>query len=211
MSAHAKWLILVVALLLLAAYSRKPAPPLSSASIVAAETVKEGGSVPDEAPSTVSADDSMRRPATVEGVPAPFRAQAVAFSEAPVLIEEVSEPDAEGLVSRVTIQKTEFKYPMIRTFERRRGSASGEIVSRQVMVADHALVTRRTDLSDEAFSALVRAASGEVLKRMNDHGVFLVGFEAKAAGSLEEFLSKIALLAPRGSVTAEPDYLRFAR
>ncbi|NCY22748.1 hypothetical protein EBX31_12440 [bacterium] len=118
---------------------------------------------------------------------------------------EVAGPGA-GQVTRVRILETDFKYPYLRT-EEVVDPASGQVVSREEMVADHVLVTLK---EGEDPGALLAALGGtDIQMERVSPGVPLFRLHLGTA-TLEAVPAALDALDEKGSMVqmAEPDFIR---
>ena len=120
---------------------------------------------------------------------------------------EVAGP-AAGQVTRVRILETDFKYPHLRT-EEIIDEASGQVLGRDEMVADHVLVTLQEGEDPAALLANLNLTEATMEAVSPDPAVPLYRLQLPSA-SLEAVPSALAALdkTTGGVVSAEPDFVR---
>ena len=120
---------------------------------------------------------------------------------------EVAGPDP-GQVTRVRILETDFKYPHVRT-EEVIDQASGLVISREEMVADHVLVTLQEGEDPAALLARLDLPTASLEAVSPDPSVPLFRLHLPEA-SLSSVPSALASLDDKagGVVAAEPDFIR---
>ena len=123
------------------------------------------------------------------------------------LSAEVSGP-GPAQSTRVRILATDFKYPNIRT-EEIVDQATGKILTREEMVADHVLVTLRDGEDPSALLDTLNLAEASLETVSPDPAVPLYRLQLPSA-SLEAIPTVLAALdkAPGSVVSAEPDFIR---
>jgi len=120
---------------------------------------------------------------------------------------EVAGP-GPGQVTRVRILETDFKYPFLRTEEIIDG-ATGQVLGREEMVADHVLVTLQPGEDPAALLANLNLDEASMEAVSPDPAVPLYRLHLPSA-SLEAVPSVLAVLdkTTGGVVSAEPDFVR---
>ncbi|MFM8655510.1 MAG: S8 family serine peptidase, partial [Verrucomicrobiota bacterium] len=120
---------------------------------------------------------------------------------------EVAGP-GPGQVTRVRILETDFKYPYLRT-EEIIDEATGQVLGREEMVADHVLVTLQQGEDPAALLANLNLTEATMEAVSPDPAVPLFRLQLPSA-SLEAVPSALAALdkTPGGVVSAEPDFVR---
>lgn len=146
--------------------------------------------------------------AGIGGMPAMPRHPSDALLEVSQLANEKwSDPDAAGNRERVAIYRTEhFKYPWLRVVEKWSGK-SGEMDSRQMMVADHLMLSPRAGQSLDALEQML-GGSGLTVRGRHAGRYLLAAFERGVENPDELPRQLAALEAFAGELdSAEPDYL----
>jgi subtilisin family serine protease/methionine-rich copper-binding protein CopC len=126
-------------------------------------------------------------------------AEVVAQSEMPL--------DGSGAqVQRVRILRTEFKYPLVRIEETVTRTAGAEkVTDSKEMVADHLMVKRSPEVTEEAFIAAITDEGGTIRKKIRGaDGVYLVAFPGEDTEALPAALQKFSTVS---AAYAEPDYI----
>jgi len=136
------------------------------------------------------------------------------FENARVLAEVETPPDTQGVSTRIRVLETDFKYPYIRTVERRHAggdaAARGTGGSREVMVADHVLVQKSPQISQAAFLAAIESVGAKILRAVNSEGLYLIGFDGSEPRALDKMISELTRVGA-GGLEVEPDYIRTLR
>jgi subtilisin family serine protease len=138
----------------------------------------------------------------------PTAEELVRFPGAKVLDgTEVAGP-GPGQVTRVRILETDFKYPHLRT-EEIIDETTGQVLSREEMVADHVLVTLQQGEDPAALLANLNLTEATMEAVSPDPAVPLFRLQLPSA-SLEAVPSALAALdkTTGGVVSAEPDFIR---
>jgi subtilisin family serine protease len=128
------------------------------------------------------------------------------FPEAKVVGgSEVAGPGA-GQVTRVRILETDFKYPYLR-MEEVVDQASGQVISREEMVANHVLVTLKEGEDPGALLAALGGTDIQMERVTPDAPLFRLHL---GAATLEAVPSALDALDEKGSMVqmAEPDFVR---
>jgi subtilisin family serine protease len=128
----------------------------------------------------------------------------------PVLaLKEIGDPATPGLIRRIRIVKSNFKYPLWRVEEVVRQFPSGQpdtVISRNIMIADHAMI-RLTDVADmKKLQTLVASLGLTIRKNMKMPGCYLISIADESANALPRLL---AILNENKDLIryAEPDYI----
>jgi subtilisin family serine protease len=128
----------------------------------------------------------------------------------PVLAsQEIADPTTPGLIRRIRIVKSNFKYPLWRVEEVVRQAPSGQpdaILSRNIMIADHAMI-RLTDMADiTKLQTLVTSLGLTIRKNMKMPGCYLISIAEESTEALPRLL---AMLNENKDLIryAEPDYI----
>lgn len=118
---------------------------------------------------------------------------------------EVGGPGA-GQVTRVRILETDFKYPYLRT-EEVVDQASGQVISREEMVANHVLVTLQDGEDPGALIAALGGTDIQLERVSPDAPLYRLHL---GAATLEAVPTALDALDDKGSMVqmAEPDFLR---
>ena len=127
----------------------------------------------------------------------------------PVLSEERTPPDANGVFARLRLVEIPGKYPFLRIEDQFRPPRPGGApvrVSRVVTVADHILVRLRDGASEDALQALNERYGGTIRRRMHRPQHYIIAFDAFDLHTVE---ARIAAYARHSLVTAfaEPDFV----
>ena len=167
-----------------------PTPPLANTPLPATSSVT-GATIHATAPGTPSQKDDPT--ATM-----------------PVLaLKEIGDPATPGLIRRIRIVKSNFKYPLWRVEEVVRQAPSGQpdtVLSRNIMIADHAMI-RLTEASDmKKLQTLVASLGLTIRKNMKMPGCYLISIADESAEALPRLL---AMLNENKDLIryAEPDYI----
>jgi len=120
---------------------------------------------------------------------------------------ELAGPGA-GQVTRVRILETDFKYPYLRT-EEVVDQASGQVISREEMVANHVLVTLKEGEDPGALLAALGGMDIQLERVTPDAPLFRLHL---GAATLEAVPAALDALDEKGSMVqmAEPDFVRQA-
>ncbi len=128
----------------------------------------------------------------------------------PVLAsQEIADPARPGLIRRIRIVKSNFKYPLWRVDEVVRQFPSGQpdaVISRNIMIADHAMI-RLTDVADmKKLQTLIDSLGLTIRKNMKMPGCYLVSIADVSTDALPRLL---AMLNENKDLIryAEPDYI----
>jgi subtilisin family serine protease len=124
--------------------------------------------------------------------------------------KEVSDPAIPGLIRRIRIVKASFKYPLWRVDEVVRPGGAGQTdtcLSRNIMIADHAMVRLNTNATVEALKTLVDTLGLSIRNNMKRPGCYLVSISNESVDALPQLLT---LLNEHKDIIsyAEPDYIR---
>ncbi|MCM2321884.1 MAG: hypothetical protein NDJ90_01335 [Oligoflexia bacterium] len=137
----------------------------------------------------------------------------------PVVSVAETRPDGLGNFTRVTIVKTQLKYPLIRVEDRLRSAppegsdeAAEQLLARTAMVADHLMLTPNPQVTEEDLTRLVASLNEEAgsshyeIRRTNPNSrIFLIAFDGTSPQELEEVRARISATGLAREV--EPDYL----
>lgn len=134
----------------------------------------------------------------------------VFYRNAQLLQQRDSPPDSRGLIRRLKLLHTEFKYPYIRLEQQiQRDPKTGveTIVSEVACIADHVLVKLGPDQSQGHLEEYVRSFGGSILKKMPASKLYLVALSSGVTLDTIDFgLNQLrAVKAP--VLYAEPDYI----
>ena len=126
-------------------------------------------------------------------------AEVVAKSETPL------DPSGKQ-VRRVRIVRTESKYPLVRIEETVTHAAGADTVSDQKeMVADHLIVKRAPDATEEAFFETIANDGGTIRKKMRGvDDLYLVAFPGEDTEALPAAMKKFSTAA---AAYVEPDFI----
>ena len=130
------------------------------------------------------------------------------FPGAREIARSVDTTSESGLVTRVVMLQTDFKYPLIRVEETYKSAtqAATRIAAKQVaMVADHVLVKLQPSVGEEAFSKRLKEIGYELGSRVSE-GCYLVILPDAGANSVSRAI-KLLTAQPNLVAYAEPDYL----
>lgn len=132
------------------------------------------------------------------------------FANAEVVESREGQPDANGLVERIRVVKTDMKYPNVRIVEKVRASdPTGEPVSFTAAVADHMLVRVHDGLTEEKVATIAGQHGFSVRKKMLAPDTYLIAFGDVSIDALPQAME--AFNAEANAVQyAEPDMLVFA-
>lgn len=126
-----------------------------------------------------------------------------------VASQDTPDPATPGLVRRVRIVKANFKYPLWRVEEVvRPGNTSqpDSTLSRNIMIADHAMVRLNTGADQASLETLVTSLGLTLRKSMKMPGCYLVSIADESVDALPRLL---AMLNKNKDIIqyAEPDYI----
>ncbi|MEI6788417.1 MAG: S8 family serine peptidase, partial [bacterium] len=128
----------------------------------------------------------------------------------PVLaLKEIADPATPGLIRRIRIVKSNFKYPLWRVEEVVRQVPAGQpdtVLSRNIMIADHAMI-RLTDVADiNKLQTLIASLGLTIRKNMKMPGCYLISITDESTEALPRLL---AMLNENKDLIryAEPDYI----
>ncbi|WP_009965545.1 S8 family serine peptidase [Verrucomicrobium spinosum] len=163
-----------------------------------------------EAPATGSASfPAPAAPLPPAGGPnSPRRGVPAEIASGKVVAADNSEISPDGVQRRVTLHETNFKYPHLRMEEQVRRMANGGevLVKRNVMVADHLMVTLKPRVTEPEFQAWLGQHQLTIRERIPNAPLYLV---ATKDPSLETYDAALLALAEAGSpiAYADPDYI----
>lgn len=148
--------------------------------------------------------------ASAQQVPPSMEAPWKRFAQAEVVESREGQPDADGLIERIRVVKTDMKYPNVRIVEKVRASdPASEPVSFTAAVADHMLVRVHDGLSEEKVATIASQHGFSVRKKMLAPDTYLIAFRDVSIDALPQALE--AFNAEANAVQyAEPDYVVFA-
>ncbi|MFI0347615.1 MAG: S8 family peptidase [Chthoniobacterales bacterium] len=142
-------------------------------------------------------------------LPAPLNAlSAEELHEFPggrvVEVAEVPGPDLNE-TTRVRILQTQFKYPAIRT-EEVIDKTTGDLLAREEMIADHLLVTLKSEEDPEKFLKNFGPSAKAMIRVTSDAPLYRLELSSATASSLPEAMNAIAS-AGDATVASEPDFI----
>ncbi len=187
-------------------HSGRSHAPDSTAPVVPSATLIPATQNTSLIPAPVPAAGVISR-TNPQGSPAPTDDPTASM---PVLaLKEIADPVTPGLIRRIRIVKSNFKYPLWRVEEVVREGSSGQpgtILSRNIMIADHAMIRLNKVTDQKALQALVTSRSLTIRKNMKMTGCYLVSIADESAEALPRLL---AILNEDKDLIryAEPDYI----
>ena len=164
-----------------------------------------------EAPAAAAVKDEITQ---TDAAPIPMESDPKQriFPGHQLITREDSAPDSEGVVTRIELIQTKFKYPLIRVVEKwQKDPKTGKliIVDQLMMVADHLLVQKTDGMSDAAFRDLIRS-TGAGIRREGGEGPYLISFDGRDLHALEKKREEI-LKAGGGAILVDYDNVRTLR
>jgi len=219
------WIALVIAFALLIYFgitgSDKPVfiPGENVSSVKPNPQVEEPTEIrpSSEATPTGRKSDSPDHPKNAENpldqnfdfTPKPALQKTIAerFGKAEVVVQSPDVKESERFFTRSTIYRTNFKYPLLRVDDRYENDESEEpkLVSRNVRVADHLLVTIKTSVNEADFTHSIENMGFKIRKKMSAARHYLIQFSAPNPEALDRARESIKGLSSVESV--DPDFI----
>lgn len=142
------------------------------------------------------------------GPDSPRRGVPAEITNGNVVATDSSAVSPEGVQRRVTLHETNFKYPHLRMEEQVRRLANGGevLVKRNVMVADHLMVTLKPHVTEPEFQTWLSQHQLTIRERISDAPLYLV---ATKDPGIETYDAALLALAEAGGPVAyaDPDYI----
>jgi subtilisin family serine protease len=137
-------------------------------------------------------------PSSLETTPStsahPFNGNA--FREQKLIASMESPLDAEqNLYKRVSIFKTDFKYPLVRIVETlKKDPITGQqvVLDQKEMAADHLIVKLKQGISKDVLQLIAKRYNAEILKEMAAPNTFIVKFQSTDTEALPRMLTSFS-------------------
>lgn len=134
------------------------------------------------------------------------------FPEGQVVTSVETKPNDKGFFLKVSVMKTDFKYPLIRVAQawyidpsKNNDAGSAEFVAESAMVADHFMLQLNEDAPADEVEAFLKDQGAYVRDAHLESSMLLIGFDGVDPHSMGRILSAIQKNAWVKSVS--PDYI----